>query len=76
MPRNSSDMHMMNPETHHTFIYDEPRWRSSRTQQYFDVFSRTQNVHPYFQVKASGAHDTWHKTIGHSPMATRGQDTL
>jgi len=27
-PINSSDMHFMNPETHYTFMCDEPRWRS------------------------------------------------
>jgi len=80
-------MHMMNPKTHqHSYMmnpyedHDEPRWRSSRTQQHYDVSSRTQqhyevqNVHPDFQVKASGAQDTWHKTIGHSPTATRAQE--
>jgi len=57
----------------------EPRWRSWWTQQHSDVFSRTQqhsevqNVHPDFQVKVGGSQDTLHKTIDHSPTATRGQ---
>jgi len=62
-------MHWINLETHHIIIYDEPIWRSWRTQQHSDG----QNVHPDFQVKASGAQDTWHKTIGHPPTATRAQ---
>ena len=49
--------------------YDEPIWRSSRTQHYDD-----HNVHRYFKVKASGAQDTWHKTIGHPQTATRSQE--
>ncbi|AES99928.1 hypothetical protein MTR_5g086290 [Medicago truncatula] len=35
------------------------------TQQHYDV----QNVHPDFQVKACGAQDTWHNTIGHLTTA-------
>jgi len=27
-----------------------------------------------FQVKASGAQDTWHKSIGHPPTATRAKE--
>jgi len=42
------------------------------TQKHYNV----QNVEPNFQVKFGGSQDTWHKTIGHSPTATRGQETL
>jgi len=35
------------------------------TQQHSD----DQNVHPDFQVKACGAQDTWHNTIGHPTTA-------
>jgi len=51
-----------------------------KMQQHSEIFSRTQqhsevqNVHPNFQVKASRPQDTWQKTIGHPPMATRGQE--
>ena len=65
-----------NPKTHQTFIIDEPRWRTSwistlwwRTQQHFDG----QNAHPDFQVKACGAQDTWHNTIGHLTTAIWAQ---
>ena len=67
------------PINSYTFIDDEPRRRSSRTQQHSDVSSRTQqhsdvqNLHPDFQVKASGSQDTWHKIIGHPPTATRAK---
>ena len=39
------------------------------TQQHSDG----QNVHPDFQVKACGAQDTWHNTIGHPTMAIWAQ---
>ena len=39
------------------------------TQQHSDG----QNVHPDFQVKACGAQDTWHNTIGHLTTAIWAQ---
>ena len=77
MPRKLYGTHWTNQETHHTFINDEHIWRSWwtstfwwRTQQYSDG----QNVHPDFQVKVSGAQDTWHNIIVHPPTATRAQE--
>ena len=49
--------YMINPDEE----LDEPRWRSLRTQQHFEVH----NVYLEFQVKACGAQNTWHNTIGH-----------
>ena len=79
-PRNSCDIHMIKPKNASGLHPHEPIWRSSGMYQYSDIFSRTQqhykvhNVYPNFQVKASGAHDTWHKTIGHPLTATRAQE--
>jgi len=36
-------------------------------------FILDQNVYPEFQVKACGAQDTWHNTIGHPTMAIWAQ---
>jgi hypothetical protein len=61
----------MNPdEEHHEYQhYDEEHSNILMfilgTQQHSDG----QNVHPDFQVKACGAHDTWHNTIGHLTTA-------
>jgi hypothetical protein len=60
---------MMNPDEHHQENNNILKY-SPRTQQHSD----DQNVHPDFQVKASGAQDTWHKTIGHPSTATRAQE--
>jgi len=47
-----------------------PFWCSSwKTQQHSDG----QNVHPDFQVKDSGAQDTWQKIIGHPTTAIWAQ---
>jgi len=34
------------------------------------------SIYPEFKVKVGGSQDTWHKTIGHTPTATRSQETL
>jgi len=39
-----------------------------------DEDHHNQNVHPDFQVKASGTRDTWHQTIGHPLTATKAQE--
>jgi hypothetical protein len=59
---------MMNP-------YEDHQERNnilmySQEHQHFEV----QNVYLEFQVKVSGAHDTWHKTIDHPSTAKRAQE--
>jgi len=62
---------LMNPdEEHHEHQHSDKEHNNILmfilgTQQHSDG----QNVHPDFQVKASGAHDTWQKTIGHPTTA-------
>ena len=75
-PRNSSRCSsLMNPdEEHHEHQhFDEEHSNILMfilgTQQHSD----DQNVHPNFQVKACGAQDTWHNTIGHLTTAIRVQ---
>jgi hypothetical protein len=63
---------LMNPdEEHHEYQHSNEEHSNIlmfilETQQHSDG----QNVHPDFQVKASGAQDTWQKTIGHPTTAT------
>jgi len=62
---------LMNPdEEHHEYQHSDEEHSNILifilgTQQYSDG----QNVHPDFQVKAYGAQDTWHNTIGHLTTA-------
>jgi len=62
---------LMNPdEEHHEHQHSDEEHSNILmfilgTQQHSDG----QNVHPDFQVKASGAQDTWQKTIGHPTTA-------
>ena len=66
---------MMNPDEDHDEHRNSDEEHNNilvfiwRTQQHSDG----QKVHPDFQVKASGAQDTWQNTIGHPTMATRAQ---
>ena len=58
---------LMNPnEEHHEYQHSDKEHNNILmfilgTQQH----SGDQNVHLDFQVKVSGAQDTWHNTIGH-----------
>jgi len=61
----------MNPdEEHHEYQHSDEEQSNIlmfilETQQHFDG----QNVHSVFQVKVSGAQDTWHNIIGHPTTA-------
>jgi len=62
---------LMNPdEEHHEHQHSDEEHSNILmfilgTQQHSDG----ENVHPDFQVKACGAQDTWHNTIGHPTTA-------
>ena len=66
---------LMNPdEDHHEHQHSDEEHSNILmfilgTQQHSD----DQNVHPDFQVKACGAQDTWHNTIGHPTTAIWAQ---
>jgi len=81
-PRNSYDIHEIKPRS----ISDRSStWTQMRiimnTTTFWSILKNKTtfwsiSVCPEFQVKVSGYQDTWHKTIGHTPMATRGQETI
>jgi len=71
-PINSCDIHLQKPRC----ISD-----CSSTWTHMKIMMNTTTFWsilfcPEFQVKVGGSQDTWHKTIGRSPTATKAQETL
>jgi len=81
-PRNSCDIHLQKPRciSDRSFTWTQMKIMMNKTP-FWSILKNTtmfwsMSICPKFQVKVGGSHDTWHKTIGHTPTARRLQETL
>jgi len=81
-PRNSCDIHLQKLIciSDRSFTWTQLKIMMNTTT-FWSILKNTTTFWsisfcPEFQVKVGGSQDTWHKTIGHSPTATKAQETL